>query len=169
MEKTGKIRTRFAPSPTGSLHLGGARTALYNWLFARHNHGKFILRIEDTDQMRSSEEAVGVILDGLKWLGLDWDEGPYFQMKKLAEYGKYAQQLLREGKAYYCFCTTEELKQRREESARNKLFLTYDGRCRGLTAEEIEAYKEMGRKPAIRFNIPESGKTIFTDMMRGDV
>lgn len=169
MEKTGKIRTRFAPSPTGSLHLGGARTALYNWLFARHNHGKFILRIEDTDQMRSSEEAVGVILDGLKWLGLDWDEGPYFQMKKLAEYGKYAQQLLREGKAYYCFCTPEELKQRREESARNKSSHSYNGCCRGLTTGEIEAYKERGRKPAIRLTIPESGKTIFTDIIRGDV
>ncbi|MBU4509693.1 glutamate--tRNA ligase, partial [bacterium] len=108
-----KIRVRFAPSPTGYLHIGGARTALFNWLYARHYKGTFILRIEDTDQVRSTEEAVNVILEGMKWLGLDWDEGPgkggeyspYYQMQRLHLYQKYAEQLLKDKKAYYCYCT----------------------------------------------------------------
>ncbi|MDD5015753.1 MAG: glutamate--tRNA ligase family protein, partial [Atribacterota bacterium] len=121
-----KIRVRFAPSPTGYLHIGGARTALFNWLYARHHKGTFILRIEDTDQVRSTEEAVNVILEGMKWLGLDWDEGPgkggeygpYYQIQRLNLYQKYTQKLLKDKKAYRCYCTREELAERREKQAR---------------------------------------------------
>ncbi|KUK40579.1 MAG: Glutamate--tRNA ligase 1, partial [Clostridia bacterium 62_21] len=101
----GGVRVRFAPSPTGSLHVGGARTALFNWLFARHHGGKFILRVDDTDLERSTEESMRGILEGLQWLGIDWDEGPIYQSQRLDEYRKFANKLLEEGKAYYCFCT----------------------------------------------------------------
>ena len=124
------IRTRFAPSPTGYLHLGGARTALYSWAYARRHGGKFVLRIEDTDRERSTEESVQAILEGMRWLGLDWDEGPVFQMDRLVRYKEVAEQLIREGKAYYCYCSREELDQLREGQRAAGVKPRYDGRWR---------------------------------------
>ena len=111
---------RFAPSPTGYLHIGGARTALFNWLYARHENGKYILRIEDTDQVRSTKESIDAILESLTWLGLDWDEGPVFQTDRLSVYREHVERLLREGKAYPCYCTPEELEERRQTALREK-------------------------------------------------
>ncbi|MEA1940303.1 MAG: glutamate--tRNA ligase [Candidatus Caldatribacteriota bacterium] len=172
-----KIRLRFAPSPTGMLHIGGARTALFNWLYARYSKGTFILRIEDTDQVRSTEEAVNVILEGMKWLGLDWDEGPgkegkygpYYQMQRLSLYKKYAQQLLKEKKAYYCYCTKEELAESRKRQLKvNKSHPKYDRHCLNLSDEEKRKYEKEGRKPVIRYKIPEK-KIVFNDLLRGEV
>ncbi len=160
------VRVRFAPSPTGYLHVGAARTALFNWLFARHEKGKFILRIEDTDMARSSAEMSQVILEGLRWLGLDWDEGPIFQSQRLAVYQDWAERLLREGKAYECFCLPEELEARREEAEKKGRVWKYDRRCLRLTPEEREKIRREGRKRAIRFLIPE-GRTEFTDLVHG--
>jgi len=172
-----KIRLRFAPSPTGMLHIGGARTALFNWLFAKHYKGIFILRIEDTDQVRSTEEAVNVILEGMKWLGLDWDEGPgkegkygpYYQMQRLSLYQKYAEQLIRENKAYYCYCSREELATSREKQSKLKSrVIKYDRHCLNLSEEEKKRYEEEGRKPVIRLKIPEK-RIQFNDLLRGEV
>ena len=135
MEDLEKVRVRIAPSPTGLLHVGTARAALYNWFFARKNNGKFILRIEDTDIVRSSKEMVTSILDGLSWLGIDWDEGPFFQSERLEIYKKYADKIYEEGKAYYCYCTPEELAERRERAKREKRDLKYDRHCFGLSEE----------------------------------
>ncbi|MBI3989806.1 MAG: glutamate--tRNA ligase [candidate division NC10 bacterium] len=156
------VRVRFAPSPTGYLHVGGARTALYNWLFARHHGGTFILRIEDTDPERSTEESAGAIMEGLSWLGLDWDEGPYRQAERLALYRESAERLLREGKAYCCVCTPEELEERRKVSLAAGLPPKYDGRCRDQRAIE-------GRPFAIRFRMEGIGKTIIEDLVHGRV
>src|SRR5262249_31013164 len=125
------IRTRFAPSPTGFLHIGGARTALFSWAYARRHGGHFILRIEDTDLERSTAESVKAILDGMAWLGLDWNEGPFFQMQRLDRYRDIAEQLLREGQAYRCYCTREELEQMRAAQRARGENPRYDGRCRG--------------------------------------
>ena len=172
-----KIRLRFAPSPTGMLHIGGARTALFNWLFARHYKGTFVLRIEDTDQARSTQEAVNVILEGMKWLGLDWDEGPgkegkygpYYQMQRLSLYHKYAEKLIKEKKAYYCYCTREELAASREKQSKsNSKIMKYDRHCLNLSEEERKKYEEEGRKPVIRLKIPNK-KIQFNDMLRGQV
>jgi len=172
-----KIRLRFAPSPTGMLHIGGARTALFNWLFARHHKGTFILRIEDTDQVRSTEEAVNIILEGMKWLGLDWDEGPgkggqygpYYQMQRLSLYKKYAKQLLKKNKAYYCYCTKEELtaSKKQQEKMGNQV-PKYDRHCLNLSEEEKRKYEKEGRKPVIRLKIPRK-KIVFNDLLRGEV
>ena len=124
------VRVRFAPSPTGHLHIGGARTALFNWLFARHNNGSFILRIEDTDRTRSTEEYIGSIMEGMQWLKLDWDEGPYRQTDRFDLYRSYAESLVKEGKAYYCYCSAEELEARRKEALAQGRSPKYDGRCR---------------------------------------
>src|SRR5690554_4695078 len=124
-----KIRVRFAPSPTGHLHVGGARTALFNYLFARHHNGTFVLRIEDTDQQRNTEESLEGILDGLRWLGLTWDEGPYFQSQRLSLYEEHCKRLLESKRAYYCFCTPEELDKMREEQRQRGEAPRYDGRC----------------------------------------
>ena len=159
-----EVRVRFAPSPTGYLHIGGVRTALFNWLFARHHKGKFILRIEDTDRKRSTKESIADILESMKWLGLEWDEGPYFQMGRLDIYKKYADKLLEEGKAYLCYCTPEELKDRRRKGA-----YRYDGRCRNLTEEQKRKYTRQGRKPALRLKSPTTGKTILNDLIRGKI
>lgn len=171
------VRVRFAPSPTGALHIGGARTALFNWLFARHNGGKFILRIEDTDRERSTLKANQAIFHGMEWLGLDWDEGPniggnygpYFQTERLAIHQKYAKQLVDEGKAYYCFCTPEELDKKRKEAAARKEAPRYDGTCRKLSEEQIKKRLESGRKGVIRFRLPMTGDTIVEDLIRGKV
>jgi glutamyl-tRNA synthetase len=157
------VRTRFAPSPTGYLHIGGARTALFNWLYARNQGGKFILRIEDTDTERSTEDSVKAILDGMTWLGLDWDEGPFFQSKRMERYHFFAEKLLRENKAYYCYCTPEELQERRERALKEGRKPTYDRRCRELK-EPIR-----GRKPVIRFKAPIEGETVVNDIVKGTV
>jgi len=171
------VRVRFAPSPTGALHLGGGRTALFNWLFARHNQGKFILRIEDTDRTRSTQEAVKAIFDGLEWLGLDWDEGPrvggnfgpYLQTERLEIYQKFAQQLLAEGKAYYCFCSPEELAEKRKQAEARKEAPRYNGQCRKLSSEEIKKLKDSGIPCVIRFLLPAGETTVVEDLVRGKV
>ncbi len=157
------VRVRFAPSPTGYLHIGGARTALFNYLFARHHGGVFILRIEDTDRSRSTEEYIEAIIDGLRWLKLDWDEGPYRQTDRLEIYRSYAERLIGEGKAYRCYCTPEELEQRRQAAIQKGLTPRYDGRCR-----EIKNPPQ-GRPSAIRFMMPEAGQTFVDDLIRGKV
>lgn len=171
------VRVRFAPSPTGSLHIGGARTALFNLLFARHNNGIFVLRIEDTDTERSTEESVNQIIRSLKWLCLDWDEGPekggpfgpYFQSKRLDIYKKEVGRLLAEGKAYYCYCTPEELAERREAALKAGKPPRYDGRCRNLTLEERKKFEDEGRPYTIRLKMPEEGQTIVEDLIRSTV
>src|SRR5271155_3910336 len=162
-------RVRFAPSPTGYLHVGGARTALFNWLFARHTGGTLILRIEDTDFERSSEEMVGGILEGMTWLGLDWDEGPFFQSKRLDLYKTTAEKIIASGNAYPCFCTKEELERRRAEATAAGRPPMYDRRCRRLSAHEVAAKRAAGLTAAIRFAVPESGSTYFDDAVFGRV
>ncbi len=157
------VRVRFAPSPTGHLHMGGARTALFNWLYARHNKGIFILRIEDTDRTRSTEEYISSIIEGIKWINLDWDEGPYRQTDRFDVYRSYAGKLLNEEKAYYCYCSPEELEQRRQEALAQGKSLKYDGRCRNLK-EPVP-----GRKPAVRFKMPQEGETVVNDLIRGRI
>jgi glutamyl-tRNA synthetase len=164
-----QVRVRFAPSPTGYPHVGNIRTALFNWLFARHSKGVFILRIEDTDQERKVEGAVEIIMDSLKWLGMDWDEGPYFQSQRLDMYQKYAEQLVNEGKAYYCFCTPERLDAMRKQQMANKLPPGYDRHCRELTADQVEAERKQGKVPVVRFKMPLTGQTAITDLIRGEV
>ncbi|HHY48030.1 MAG TPA: glutamate--tRNA ligase [Firmicutes bacterium] len=172
----GKVRCRFAPSPTGYLHVGGARTALFNWLFARHFGGSFILRIEDTDVQRSTEESADTIIEAMRWLGLEWDEGPgvggdygpYFQSQRLEYYADCARRLVDMGMAYPCYCTPEELAERRKERLSRGESPGYDGRCRELTARERAQMEAEGRKPALRFAVPP-GETIVHDLIRGDV
>ncbi len=158
-----EVRVRFAPSPTGALHIGGVRTALFNHLFARHHNGKFILRIEDTDQSRSTDESIRIILDGMKWLGLDWDEGPYRQTARMNIYRDHVDKLLKEGKAYYCYCTPEELEERRKEALAAGRPPKYDRKCLGLKAP-VE-----GRTAAVRFLSSDDGQTIVRDLIRGAV
>src|SRR5450631_2566359 len=162
-------RVRFAPSPTGYLHVGGARTALFNWLFARHTGGTLILRIEDTDFERSSEEMVEGILVDMRWLGLDWDEGLFYQSRRLSLYTEAAQKLLASGHAYYCFCTKEELEQRRAEATKAGRPPMYDGRCRKISAEEALGRKRAGEPGAVRFAVPQGGSTSFDDAVFGKV
>ena len=159
-----QVRVRFAPSPTGYLHVGGVRTALFNWLFARHEKGVFILRVEDTDRERSTPEAIQAILGGLKWVGLDWDEGPIYQTERLAIYKEQADRLLAEGKAYLCYCTEEELDARRKEALARKELPRYDGRCRRRSGAA-----PAGVAPVIRFVSPQAGQTIVHDLIKGDV
>ncbi len=166
---TSNVRVRFAPSPTGYLHVGGARTALYNWLFAKKHNGKFILRIEDTDQVRSTDEATQAILDGMSWIGLSWDEGPFYQTKRMDLYKNFAQQLLDEGKAFHCYCSSEELSAMRKEQEANKQAPKYNGKCRHLTNEQKQALEAEGRKPVVRFKLPDSGIITVKDIIHGDV
>jgi glutamyl-tRNA synthetase len=154
---------RFAPSPTGFLHIGGARTALFNWLLARNQKGKFILRIEDTDQVRSTKESIDAILESMTWLGLDWDEGPIYQTDRLPVYREHVERLLREDKAYPCYCTPEELDEKRQRALKEKRKPKYDGQCRGLK-EPIP-----GRTPAIRFKAPQHGATVLRDLIKGTI
>ncbi len=158
------IRTRFAPSPTGYLHIGGARTALFCWLYARKHGGKFILRIEDTDIERSTAESVNAILEGMTWLGLDYDEGPFFQTKRFPRYREVIEQMLREGKAYYCYCSKERLEQLRGEQMARKEKPRYDGRCRPGVPNPPP-----GVKPVIRFKNPQTGTVVVEDLIRGRV
>ncbi|MDD2352092.1 MAG: glutamate--tRNA ligase [Candidatus Caldatribacteriota bacterium] len=172
--KNKKIRVRFAPSPTGYLHIGGARTALFNWLYARHYEGTFVLRIEDTDRLRSTPEAVKAILDGMKWLGLDWDEGPeaggeygpYFQMQRLETYKEYTDKLLADGKAYECYCTAEELEERRKIQLSKGGNALYDRKCLNLSKAEKEKFKQDGRNPVIRLKMPGT-QIIVNDLIKG--
>ncbi len=167
MSEVLKPRVRFAPSPTGYLHVGGARTALFNWLFARHTGGTFILRIEDTDFERSSEAMVEGIVEGMRWLGLDWDEGPFFQSKRLDLYTATAEKLIASGHAYPCFCTKEELEQRRQLATAEGRQPMYDRRCRGLSADEVKAKQDAGLSSAIRFATPLEGVTSWNDAVFG--
>ena len=160
---TDNIRVRFAPSPTGALHIGGVRTALFNWLFARHNNGIFILRIEDTDQTRSTENSIKIILNGMKWLGLNWDEGPFRQTERRNIYRAHVDKLLKEDKAYYCYCTPEELEARRKDALAAGKPPKYDRKCRTLQTS-IE-----GKTPAVRFLSSDEGQTVVHDLIRGDV
>lgn len=172
-----EVRVRFAPSPTGYLHVGGARTALFNYFFAKRYNGKFILRIEDTDTERLKEDSVSQILSSMKWLGINWDEGPevggeygpYFQSERQGIYAKETNRLLEEGKAYYCFCTEEDIEKEREEQKKKKLPFRYSGRCRNLSKEKIEEYLAQGKPYVIRIKIPHEGSTEIDDLIRGRV
>ena len=163
-------RLRFAPSPTGYLHVGGARTALFNWLWARHTGGAFVLRVEDTDRERSTQQAVDAILDGLRWLGLDWDEGPekggphapYFQTERLEIYRSHAEKLIREGKAFACYCTKEDLEAQRAKAEAEKRQFRYPGTCR-------EKPYDPSRRHVIRFRMPETGATTYQDLVKGPI
>ena len=157
------VRVRFAPSPTGYLHIGGVRTALFNWLFARHEKGTFILRIEDTDQSRSTDEAIHAIIDGMQWVGLTWDEGPFRQTERMDLYREQAMKLFDQGQAYWCVCTAEGLEARRKEAQAKGLSMKYDGRCRalGITNPTGDA--------ALRFLAPQEGQTVIDDLIKGRV
>lgn len=157
------IRTRFAPSPTGFLHVGGARTALFSWLYARRHGGTFVLRIEDTDLERSSIESVNAILEGMAWLGLDYDEGPFYQTQRFDRYKEIIDQLMAQGDAYYCYCSKDELEAMREQQRENKEKPRYDGRCRHRTTPVD------GVQPVIRFKNPTEGQVVVHDAIRGDV
>ena len=172
-----EVRVRFAPSPTGYLHIGGARTALFNWLFAHKMGGKLILRIEDTDTERLKEDSVSQILTSLKWLGINWDEGPevggdcgpYYQSERLDIYKKYAEQLLAEGKAYYCFCTSADLEAQREKQRAAKQPFRYARTCRDLSKEEVEKRIAAGESYSVRVKIPLEGTITVHDLIHGDV
>jgi glutamyl-tRNA synthetase len=171
------IRVRFAPSPTGLPHIGNVRTALFNWLYARHTGGRFIVRVEDTDQERLVPGAVDGILDGLEWLGIDWDEGPrvggeyapYFQSERLQSYRDAAEDLVRKGAAYHCYCSRERLAQVREEQQRQKQSIRYDGHCRHLTDRQRRELEAQGGPSVVRFAMPATGITTVQDLIRGGV
>jgi glutamyl-tRNA synthetase len=163
------IRVRFAPSPTGHLHIGGARTALFNWLFARHNKGVFLLRIEDTDRSRSTEDYIHSIIEGMQWLKFDWDEGPFRQTDRFEIYRTYADTLVKEGKAYYCYCTPKELEQRRQEALTKGKSPKYDGRCRDIKDKgQGSSHRGQGKNPAVRFKMPQEGQTVVNDLIKGE-
>lgn len=157
------VRVRFAPSPTGYLHIGGVRTALFNWLFARRARGKFILRIEDTDQSRSTEEAIQAILDGMRWVGLDWDEGPYRQTERMDLYRQHAMKLFEQRQAFWCVCSAHELEARRKEAQAKGLPQKYDGRCRERHIDQPSG------EAALRFKAPQDGQTVIEDLIKGRV
>ena len=172
-----EVRVRFAPSHTGHLHVGGARTALFNWLFTRNQGGRFILRIEDTDLERSTDESYKGLVEALRWLGLEWDEGPlvggeygpYFQSERRHLYKEYAERLLSKGRAYYCFCTPDELSEMREELKRQGKDPMYTRKCRDLAADVVESRLSEGTPHVIRFKAPLGGETTFEDIVRGSV
>ena len=163
------IRTRFAPSPTGFLHIGGARTALYSWAYARRHGGKFILRIEDTDRERSTDASVTAIVDGLKWLGLEWDEGPFHQMDRLSRYREVADRLVQAGSAYLCYCSKDELDRMREEQRAQGLKPRYDGRWRPERVARHGLVPPSGMTPVVRFRNPDDGDVTFEDMVKGRI
>ena len=157
------VTTRFAPSPTGYLHVGGARTALYSWLHARKSGGEFVLRIEDTDRERSTQESVDVILEGMEWLELDYDQGPFYQTQRFERYAELIQTLLEEGKAYHCYCTRDEIDALRAEQMARKEKPRYDGRCRNRTDAAD------GQESVVRFRNPDDGAVVFEDLVRGTI
>ncbi|MCI4626077.1 MAG: glutamate--tRNA ligase [Candidatus Magnetoovum sp. WYHC-5] len=163
-----QIRVRFAPSPTGFLHIGGARTALFNYLYARHNNGVMVLRIEDTDSERSTDEYIEAIIDGMKWLGLDWDEGPFRQTERSSIYEEYAKKLLDRGEAYFCYCSAEELEAKRQKAQSEKRPYKYDGKCRNIQ-NGGEPILDSGRHPVIRFKMPIDGQTVIEDLIKKKV
>ena len=163
------VRVRYAPSPTGYPHVGNIRTALFNWLFARHYGGSFIVRIEDTDVTRKVKGAIEAILDGLRWLGLDWDEEPYFQSQRLEIYHKAAERLISQGDAYYCYCSPRRLEEMRAEQVRRKQPPGYDRHCRYLSPEEQAQKEAEGITPVVRFKTPLEGQTGFNDLIWGEV
>jgi len=158
-----QVRVRFAPSPTGFLHIGGVRTALFNWLYARQQKGVFILRIEDTDQSRSTDESIQAIIEGMKWVGLDWDEGPYRQTERMDLYRSHAMTLLDRGQAYWCICKADELEARRKEAETRGLSPRYDGRCRNLGIANPSG------EAAMRFKAPQEGQTVVDDLIKGKI
>lgn len=158
-----QVRVRFAPSPTGFLHIGGVRTALFNWLYARQQKGVFILRIEDTDQSRSTDESIQAIIEGMKWVGLDWDEGPYRQTERMDLYRSHAMTLLDRGQAYWCICKADELEARRKEADAKGLSPRYDGRCRNLGIANPSG------EAAMRFKAPQEGQTVVDDLIKGKI
>jgi glutamyl-tRNA synthetase len=170
------VRTRFAPSPSGDLHVGNVRTALYAWAWARHTGGRFVFRIEDTDRSRVTPEAITAAADALRWLGLDWDEGievggdygPYQQSERLPLYRSWVQRFLADGNAYYCYCTQDELDAEREEQRLKGLPPGYSGRCRDLASSQVSAFQRGGRLPVVRFRMP-AGSTVVRDTIRGEV
>ncbi len=155
LSQNDQVRVRMAPSPTGYLHIGGARTALFNWLFAKHHNGKFVLRIDDTDTARSTDESMHEIYDALKWLGINWDE-QYVQSERKSIYEGYVEQLLESGNAYHCYCTPEELEEIRAQARAEKQTRSYDRRCRNLTSEDVERFVAEGRKPTVRIKMPDT-------------
>jgi glutamyl-tRNA synthetase len=171
------VRVRYAPSPTGSPHVGNIRTALFDWLYARHEGGTFVLRIEDTDRARYDEHALGAIYESLRWLGIEWDEGPdvggrhepYFQSQRLELYQQYARELIERGHGYECFCSPERLDEVRKAQQARKQPPRYDRRCRDLSDGEREALRATGAKPVVRFRTPDEGTTAFDDIVRGHV
>ena len=171
-----EVRTRCAPSPTGDLHVGNIRTALFDWAYARHTGGKLIFRIEDTDRERVTDEYINRAIETLQWLGLNWDEGPevggpygpYLQSQRLEIYTHWAKTFIANGDAYNCYCSTEELEKRREKQRELNQAPGYDGKCRSLSADEISEFEKEGRKPVIRMRMPD-GETRFTDLIRGEV
>ena len=171
-----EVRTRFAPSPTGDLHVGNIRTALFDWAYAKHTGGKLIFRIEDTDRERVTDEYIARAVETMRWLGLQWDEGPevggpygpYLQSQRLAIYTEWAERFLAQGDAYRCYCTPEELEVRREKQRELNQAPGYDGQCRNLTEDQISRFESEGRKPTIRMRMPD-GETRFTDLIRGEV
>lgn len=162
------VRTRFAPSPTGYLHIGGARTALFSWAYARKLGGQFILRVEDTDVARSTPEAVQAILDGMNWLGLDYDEGPFYQMQRMEQYKTHIQRMLDSGHAYYCYCTKEELEALRESQMANNLKPRYDGRWRPEAGKALPPVPA-GIAPVVRFKNPQTGAVVWDDLVKGRI
>jgi glutamyl-tRNA synthetase len=173
---TKKVKVRFAPSPTGDLHVGNIRTALFDWAYARHTGGTFLFRIEDTDTTRVTDEYIQAAIDTLKWLGLNWDEGPevggdngpYLQSQRLGIYAEWAQKFLDQKDAYHCYCSAEELEAVREAQRAANVAPGYNGHCRDLTADQIAGYKGEGRLPVVRMRMPDGGTT-FNDLIRGDV
>lgn len=171
-----EVRCRFAPAPSGAIHVGNARTALYSWLTARHHGGAFVLRVEDTDASRVSEEAFHLVMESLRWLGIEWDEGPdvggphapYRQSERMDIYREHAGRLIEDGRAYRCYCTPEELEQRRQEALARGEPPGYDGRCRSRTREEIAAFEAEGRPSALRFWMPER-EFVVEDLLKGEV
>lgn len=169
------IKVRFAPSPTGDLHVGNIRTALFDWAYARHTGGIFLFRIEDTDRSRVTDEYIAAAIDTLKWLGLSWDEGPevggphgpYLQSQRLDIYSEWADRFIKQGDAYHCYCTPEELEARREAQKESGQAPGYDGKCRSISDEDLARYRAQGREPVIRMRMPE-GSTTFTDVIRGE-
>jgi len=172
-----KVRVRFAPSPTGYLHIGGARTALFNWLFAKKHNGKLVLRIEDTDTERLKDDSVSQILNSLRWLGIDWDEGPekggdfgpYFQSQRQVFYTEAAQTLIQENKAYHCFCSVEEIEEERQKQRQEGTPFRYPGKCRHLSAEEVQDRLKQGLSSVIRIKVPDTGQVLVEDIIRGSV